>query len=282
MVYQKPRKGTKRGPKAFSGSRRTRCDLRVPPVKPLVRHQRSHPRDEKTKILLWLINNRIAIYKMSPRAELHLARASAYRKGRVPLTHEDRQTLRQAFDDNGVIYRPPMFKEAAIYWNVKKGSVSTWWTDREKYLSPEDFDRSNKLPGCEVAPGAGIPKSAPRAQVLLETPTPTDVADSADTHDNDESDAAEPSPPPPPLNDAEMSDDSDIELDDDDNDDDDDGGLSEPSIQPPQSRPNSSDGGQDFQDAPEYPQSEGALETDESDEDADYEPIEEIDTYGTV
>ena len=139
MVYVRPKKGTKRGPKKFTGSRRTRCDLRVPPVKPISRPIRSHSRKFKTDVLLWLINNRIAVTETGQWGLPYLASASSTRVGRVPLTDEDRVILKQAFRDNGVLYRPPTYKEAAAFWNVRANSVQNWWVIREKYLSPDDL-----------------------------------------------------------------------------------------------------------------------------------------------
>ncbi|KAI0108704.1 hypothetical protein GGR51DRAFT_124066 [Nemania sp. FL0031] len=277
MVYVKPRKGTKRGPQKFSGSRRTRCDLRVPPVPPLTRPQRTHSRAFKAEIMLWLINNRVAVTETGQWGEPYLASASATRRGQVALTDEDRVALKKAFHVNGAIYRPPTFKEAAAFFKTSTCNIQGWWGVREKYLSPQDFDRSKKLPVCEVAPGIGIPKSAPRPQVFPETPATTDATGSADTgntNNNDQSDAGE----LPLLRATETSDDSNFSLEGDDTD------LSElenalneelnPQTQ--QSRRESSDGGQHFEDAPEYQEGEEH----EDDADADHEPVEEADMYG--
>ncbi|KAI1130973.1 hypothetical protein F5Y10DRAFT_99878 [Nemania abortiva] len=287
MVYVRPRKGTKCGPKKFPGSRRTRCDLRVPPVQPLRRPQRTHSRATKTEVMLWLINNRIAVSKTGQWGEPYLQTAASTRRDQVALTDEDRATLKKAFHANGVIYRPPTFKEAAEFFKISTCNIQGWWTVREKYLSPEDLDRSKKLPVCEVAPGVGIPKSAPRPQIFPEIPAATNTTNSPDGDDNNNGndDEMDTDGELPPLGPTRMSDDSDFNLEDDSTD------LSELetalneelSAQARQNRRGSSDGGQNFEDAPEYQEREGELDDDESDDDddADHEPAEEADMYGT-
>ncbi|RYC59473.1 hypothetical protein CHU98_g6741 [Xylaria longipes] len=63
----------------------------------------------------------------------------------------------------------------------KQTTVVDWRSHRAKYLSPDEYDRSNKLPVYETVPGFGISKSAPHPQVLpgtlatagaVNTPTP--------------------------------------------------------------------------------------------------------------
>ncbi|KAH8160593.1 hypothetical protein CIB48_g7655 [Xylaria polymorpha] len=211
MGRREQTRGTKRGPKKFTESRRKRCDLRVPPTKPIVRPHNRQTRKRKTEVLLWLIDNRVSVTKESPSGGPFLISPSATRRERTYLTQDEREALKQAFRENGVIYRPPIFQEAETFWKVKKTTIAGWWRERSKFLSAEDYDRSNKLPVYEIAPGFGIPKSAPRPQVLPETPATADAVNTPDTDDDDASDAVGSSPPSV----IEVSDDSDIELDDD-------------------------------------------------------------------
>ncbi|KAI3324912.1 hypothetical protein HD806DRAFT_533515 [Xylariaceae sp. AK1471] len=292
MVYVRPRTGGKKGPKRFPGSRRKRCNLRVPPVKPIMRPKNHHPRKRKVEVLLWLIDNRVAVTQGNLWGEPLLG--IALRKGQSRLTDEEHKTLKEFWRVNGVLYRPPTYKEAKSFWRINTGSIAHWWANRKKWLSPADYERSIKLPVWETAPGFGIPKSAPRPQVIPEASAAADAVDSADgddgddgdnSEDDDDNDNAAAELPPPTV--MEGSDDSDIELDDDDDE------LPEPEAtlseelaaeaRQAQAPIESAEEGSEFQDAPEYQEveKEGENGDDTSDDDADAEGVEEADMYGT-
>ncbi|KAI1110913.1 hypothetical protein F5Y14DRAFT_335803 [Nemania sp. NC0429] len=229
MVYVRPRKGTRRGPKEFPGSRRKRCDLRVPPAKTPVRIHVKHTREFKIDVLLWLINNRVAVTEASDRGGPWIASGSAARKSLRVLTDDERKALKQAFRKNGVIYRPPTLEEGGIAWDIgPKSTVSNWWDNRQKFLSPRDYERSNNLPAYEVAPGAGIPPPAPEPQASPEDEAATDDIDAPDDgndeddddHNSDKSGESDVVDQPPPTT-MEISDLSDGASDDDESDDDD-------------------------------------------------------------
>ncbi|KAI1168909.1 hypothetical protein F5B18DRAFT_666099 [Nemania serpens] len=140
-------------------------------------------------VLLCLIDNRVAGTETTSRGQPWLTSASAIWKSQKALTDDERLALRQAFHENGVIYRPPSFKEGGIAWIVGTATVVSWWDHRQKFLSPDDCEGSNKQPMYEVAPGA--------------VDSPEDEND-----DSDDSDVVELSPPTS----MEMSDVSDSEL----------------------------------------------------------------------
>ncbi|KAI0909034.1 hypothetical protein F4823DRAFT_456599 [Ustulina deusta] len=267
MVYVRPKKGTKPGPRQFPTGCRKRCDLRVPPAHH-ARPQSAIPRRRRVEVLLWLLNNRVASTQTTTYGKPYIA--SSLRQGQMRLTEDDHKALKEAFRKNGVIYRPPTYSDAARLFKIGRANIAYWWSLREKYLSPEDYDRSNKLPMYETTPGAGNPTSAPRPQVLPETLVGTDADDDSDVSEL----------PSPTV--MEISDDSDFESDDDNDE------LPEIEVAlkkqlaagARRTRRESSGGGQDFQDAPEY-QSIGDPETDDSGGDADGEPVEEADMYGT-
>ncbi|KAI1199890.1 hypothetical protein F5X97DRAFT_108516 [Nemania serpens] len=280
MVYVRPKKGTRRGPKPFTGSRRKRCDLRVPPVKPVVRPIVHHPRQLKIDVLHWLINNRVAITEATEHGNPWLASASATRKSQKVLTDDERRALRQAFHKNGAIYRPPTFVEAGLAWKLGTATIVHWWEHRERWLSPEDFERSNNLLVYEIAPGAGIPEPdpepAPEQQVVPEDGAVTDNVDAPEdenNHDdhNDDSDDDDVVELPPPSA-IELSDTSDSEIDDDDSELPDlEAALDEElAAEARQARMAAAEGGRDPQD----------LENDDSDDDIDDDDIDDDDADG--
>ncbi|KAI0814356.1 hypothetical protein GGR55DRAFT_428355 [Xylaria sp. FL0064] len=276
MVYVRPKKGTPRGPTKHPGGCRKRCDLRVPPAhQPKIIYKR-HSRGERLGILLWMINNRVATSQTRVTGEPFIA--TKVREGLVPLKDEDYIALRKAFLKNGVIYRPPTYADAARFFNTPLHNIAHAWMKRKSYLSPEDYERSNKLPAYETAPGAGNSTPATRLNVISETIGCTDDAEVAGA-DNDEGDAS--GLPSPTV--IEISDGSDIESDDDDDEKlpDLDASLSKQLVSgAQQTREQSPKGAQLRQDTPECQES-GGLEVDSSDEDADGEHIEEADMYGT-
>ncbi|GAP84054.1 hypothetical protein SAMD00023353_0601720 [Rosellinia necatrix] len=247
LGYLGPGKRTNRGSKALFKSRRKRCDLRVPPTKQLVHPQHRHLRKHKTEILLWLIDNRIAITTANSCSELYTG-SSAATTGTASVPMADGE--RQAFVDNRVIYRPPTYKEAGAFWKVSEATISRWWKRRERYLSPDAYGRSNKLPVHKPSPGWDVPNSAPHPRILSEITALaditgiTDITDMDDNIEDDDSDTA-----------TEVIDDSDIELDDDE-----DRELPEleatlnedPTVETRRDASVSSDDSQEFQDAPEY------------------------------
>ncbi|KAI1424391.1 hypothetical protein F5Y12DRAFT_715339 [Xylaria sp. FL1777] len=277
MVYVRPKKGIKPGPKKFPKGCRKRCDLRVPPAHH-ARPQSSFTRKRRTEVLLWLIDNRVATAQTTTVGEPYIA--SSVRQGQTPLTEDDHKALKEAFRENGVIYRPPTYQDASVIFNIGRANIASWWVKRKKYLSPNDYDRSNKLPMYETTPGAGNPTSA-RPHVLPETIVGTGTVDAADDLENDDgNDDSDDSGLPSPTV-IEISDGSDMESDDDDDE--------LPELEAAldkqlaagarQAHRESSEGGQAFQDAPEYQNTEGQ-DSDGSDEDADGERVEEADMYG--
>ncbi|KAI0194595.1 hypothetical protein F4808DRAFT_334770 [Astrocystis sublimbata] len=176
--------GKKKGPKPFLGSRRKRCDLRVPPKKPLVHPLFNYSRKLKTDVLLWLTDNRVPVTQTNTAQGPYFVSANANRRNQSAMTEEDRDALIEALRGNGVIYRPPSIKEAAAHWQVDKDFIRDWWANRRDFLSPEDYDRSNKLPIYEAVPGgAGLANSAPRPQLL-----PQVVASATDSNTPDAND----------------------------------------------------------------------------------------------
>ncbi|KAI1191012.1 hypothetical protein F5B17DRAFT_363810 [Nemania serpens] len=226
MVYVRPKKGTKPGPKPFPGSRRKRCDLRVPPVKPKNPSHARHSPQFKMDVLRWLINNRVAITEQAENGRPWIANITGVRASQTALTDDEREQLTRAFLKNGVVYRPPTFYEGAIAWNVPRATVVWWWKYRKRYLLPDDYERSSRLPVCEITPGSSFPEPVPEPQVLPEGRATTGNVDTQYNEDDendedgndDDSDGGDGDdvlelPPPTTI---DMSDVSDSEPDDDD------------------------------------------------------------------
>ncbi|KAI0491153.1 hypothetical protein F4859DRAFT_36099 [Xylaria cf. heliscus] len=260
-----------RGPKKFTGSRRKRCDLRVPPTKPIVRPLCRHTRKRKTEVMLWMLDSRVPVTKGNAFGVPHIISSSSNRRDRANLTEDERDALKKAFRENGVIYRLPTFKDAEAFWKINKTTVSDWWRCRSKYLSKDDYDRSHNLPVYETVPGYGICESAPRPQVLPETLATADAANTTDTDDDNPGSITERSAPDV----IELSDDSDIESDNDMDE------APEPDTETQKTYGESSEGGQTFENEPDHLEIEGSGD-DSSDEDADYEDVPEADMYGTT
>ncbi|KAI1458469.1 hypothetical protein F4805DRAFT_140448 [Annulohypoxylon moriforme] len=139
MPWSKPRPGIKRGPKSFSGTRRKRCDLRVPPVQPVqpVRHITRYSRKRKIDVLTWLVNHRVADISKNEFGE---PPTPCLKSGQKPIPEEQLQELRQCKDHT--IYRPATYREAEKYWNIQGTLIALWWQRREKYLPPAEIEKS--------------------------------------------------------------------------------------------------------------------------------------------
>ena len=102
---------SKRGPKPFPGSRRKRCNLRVPPPQPVLRPKTTYTKEQKTEVLLYLIHHRI------------------YEVGRCA-----------AFPHDVVVSRTPTYRDAEKYWRIPIPTIDSWWRNREKYLPPAELE----------------------------------------------------------------------------------------------------------------------------------------------
>jgi len=116
----RPKSGGRRGPRPFVGSRRKRCDLRVPSVNPVKRHITIISRKRKIEVLLWLIDNCVALTGTPKTADIIVT--MAVRDGATALTLEQERAL-EFFRVNGVVYCPPLYKEAAVFWSITKSST---------------------------------------------------------------------------------------------------------------------------------------------------------------
>ncbi|KAI1810166.1 hypothetical protein GGS20DRAFT_220739 [Poronia punctata] len=164
-VQAEPKK-KKKGPQPFPGSRRKRCDLRVPTGKPPFRPRAFVSNERKTAIVLWLIDTRIAVTQANLSGEPIIG--NAVRTGFPRLTTQEEKALKDAFKANGAIYRPPTYKEAKVCWKISAASAANWWQNRKHYLSQAEYERSNKLPLWEATPGETLADTDPRPQVIPE------------------------------------------------------------------------------------------------------------------
>ncbi|KAI1214766.1 uncharacterized protein F4807DRAFT_455217 [Annulohypoxylon truncatum] len=114
MPWSRPRCGVKRGPKPFPGTRRKRCDLRVPPVQP-IRHNHRYPRKREIDVLTWLVNHRVADARKNEFGE---PLAPRLKSGQEPLSEEQLREIRPC----------------AI--------IAAWWQQREKYHPPAEIEKS--------------------------------------------------------------------------------------------------------------------------------------------
>ncbi|KAI0884371.1 uncharacterized protein GGS22DRAFT_22539 [Annulohypoxylon maeteangense] len=136
MPWSRPRSGVKRGPKPFPGTRRTRCDLRVPPVQS-VRHNNRYPKKRKIDVLLWLVNHRVADTR---RNEFGQPPTPRLKSGQKPIPEEQLRELKQCKDH--IIYRPATYREAEKHWNIQGAIIASWWQRKEKYLPSAEIEKS--------------------------------------------------------------------------------------------------------------------------------------------
>ncbi|KAI2463450.1 hypothetical protein F4781DRAFT_124357 [Annulohypoxylon bovei var. microspora] len=136
MPWSRPRSGVKPGPKPFPGTRRKRCDLRVPPVQP-IRHHHRYPRKRKIDVLTWLVNYRVADTRKNEFGE---PPAPRLKSGQEPLSEEQLREIRLCKDP--VIYRPATYREAEKHWKIQGAIIASWWQGKKKYLPPAELEKS--------------------------------------------------------------------------------------------------------------------------------------------
>ncbi|KAK7751021.1 hypothetical protein SLS62_007006 [Diatrype stigma] len=153
----------KKGPKPFPGSKRTRCDLRVPPTaekkprKPTTRHSKRR----KTQVLEWLIRHRIAEQRARPSDLYHAVRS---RSGEALISYEEMRDRKIVWERGGVVYRTPTYRDAAKHWRINAGVIVAWWQNKEKYLPKSEIERisaRHPLTGCSFDPIPNMPRPPP-------------------------------------------------------------------------------------------------------------------------
>ncbi|RYP72726.1 hypothetical protein DL771_004062 [Monosporascus sp. 5C6A] len=133
----------KRGPKPFPGTRRKRCDLRVPPPQPIIRPRNTYTRKRRTDVLMWLIHHKIPEENRFRRGDSYAYTRT--RAGIAPLPVHEENERRRKWANGETIYRAPTYKDAERFWKVPAGSICQWWKKREKYLPPHELERANLI-----------------------------------------------------------------------------------------------------------------------------------------
>ncbi|RYP72484.1 hypothetical protein DL770_007961 [Monosporascus sp. CRB-9-2] len=133
----------KRGPKPFPGTRRKRCDLRVPPPQPIIRPRNTYTRKRRTDVLMWLIHHKIPEENQFRRGDSYAYTRT--RAGIAPLPVHEENERRRKWANGETIYRAPTYKDAERFWKVPAGSICQWWKKREKYLPPHELERANLI-----------------------------------------------------------------------------------------------------------------------------------------
>ncbi|RYP03978.1 hypothetical protein DL764_004749 [Monosporascus ibericus] len=133
----------KRGPKPFPGTRRMRCDLRVPPPQPIIRPRNTYTRKRRTDVLMWLIHHKIPEENQFRRGDSYAYTRT--RAGIAPLPVHEENERRRKWANGETIYRAPTYKDAERFWKVPAGSICQWWKKREKYLPPHELERANLI-----------------------------------------------------------------------------------------------------------------------------------------
>ncbi|KAL7625186.1 hypothetical protein AAE478_004401 [Parahypoxylon ruwenzoriense] len=286
-----PKTGVRRGPKPFPGTRRNRCDLRVPPAQPILRSKTTYPRKRRIEVLLWLINYRVADTRKNDFGEPFPPRVKL---GQQQLSYEEQREMRLRRDP--VVYRPPTYREAELFWKIRAGTIAHWWQTREKYLSPAQLEKARDYK-IQPSPYGGSYKPQPP-----QPPQPTQsqtIAQSSIQHTSAHITPPQPSQLQPgvvqpqiPV--VEISDDSESDSADFDSDDDEDlldvesavadvGGVQDqPQPQPqPQVQPLPPPQQQEQEQQQEKPQvTQESPQSDESDEDA--EGFEDPELFGSI
>ncbi|KAI1254420.1 hypothetical protein MGN70_003823 [Eutypa lata] len=193
----------KRGPKPFPGTRRKRCDLRVPPPQPIVRPKTTYNKKRKTDVLMYLIHHRLADARGFDQRD-HYFPITRMRQGMAPLSMEEAKQRREYWDKGAVVYRPPTLRDAENFWKIPHSTITHWWKKREKYLPASELERVkdyNPLSGMSMGPlplppSSSTPDDPQQASGQLEATIPPaapeliELDDSSDDSDDD-SDATE-------------------------------------------------------------------------------------------
>ncbi|KAI1099609.1 hypothetical protein F4804DRAFT_77437 [Jackrogersella minutella] len=143
MSSNTSRTGGKRGPKPFPGTRRKRCDLRVPAFQPIREHPKQYSRKRRSEVLLWLIHHRVADSRKNDFGE---PPAPRLKPGQTPLSNEEHREIRMC--KSSIIYRPPTFKEAEEFWKIQSTTIRLWWLSKGKYISPAEVENA-RLYRCQ-------------------------------------------------------------------------------------------------------------------------------------
>lgn len=153
----------KKGPKPFPGSKRKRCDLRVPPTgdKKPRRPTTRHSRRRKTQVLEWLIRHRIAEQRTRPSDLYHAVRS---RSGEALISYEEMRDRKIVWERGGVVYRTPTYRDAARHWRINAGVIVAWWQNKEQYLPKSEIERigvRHPLTSCSFDPIPNMPRPPP-------------------------------------------------------------------------------------------------------------------------
>ncbi|KAI1505659.1 hypothetical protein F5X99DRAFT_215070 [Biscogniauxia marginata] len=201
----------KRGPKPFPGTRRKRCDLRVPPPKPILRHTHHCPRKRKIEVLTWLVCHLVSEPRRTEFGEPYVA--TRMKIGQARMTVQEQAELKQINNSFAVLYRPPTYLEAEAFWKIPCSTIARWWRRKEKYLPPDILEKA-KSPRIELmggstpyrafSPGVVSREGGPEATGAASThadpsqgttsePVAMDISDGSDseTDDSDDSDSDE-------------------------------------------------------------------------------------------
>ncbi|KAI0596709.1 hypothetical protein F4775DRAFT_563220 [Biscogniauxia sp. FL1348] len=141
------------GPRPFPGSRRKRCDLRVPPAKPIQRRVHRHTKKRKVEVLMWLAFHRVPEPRRTGNG---IYTATRLKAGMCQLTPEEQQELNDLNNPYAILYRPPTYQEAEDFWKISCSTISRWWYNKEKYLTPDILE---KIKGRPVELVGGIPSN---------------------------------------------------------------------------------------------------------------------------
>ena len=129
----------KRGPKPFPGTRRNRCNLRVPPPQPIVRPKSSYSRKHKTDVLLYLIHHRISDVREF-RPDDHYV-PTRRREGLAHLSAAEERDRRLCWENGAAVSRAPTYRDAERYWKIPLSTINAWWKNRGKYLPTHELER---------------------------------------------------------------------------------------------------------------------------------------------
>ncbi|KAI1396437.1 hypothetical protein F4819DRAFT_491516 [Hypoxylon fuscum] len=195
MPSGRPPTGVRRGPKPFPGTRRKRCDLRVPPAQPVRRQHVRHPRKRKTEVLRWLIHHRVVDARKNEDGEPITVNNAKF--GQKLPKYDKQRAFQQRKDP--FIYRPPTYREAEQFWKINSGTISHWWSKKEKYLSPAEVEEA-KVYKVESPPASMLNRETTQGsaqQHTLNMATPSGSGDvqpqqtAVEISDDSDSDASD-------------------------------------------------------------------------------------------
>ncbi|KAI1488651.1 hypothetical protein F5X96DRAFT_66524 [Biscogniauxia mediterranea] len=131
------------GPRPFPGTRRKRCDLRVPPAKPIQRRVQRHTKKRKVEVLMWLAFQRVPEPRRTGSGPYI---ATRLKNGMSRPSADEQQRLAELNNPYAILYRPPTYQEAEEFWKISSSTIARWWVYKEKYLTPEIIEKIKDRP----------------------------------------------------------------------------------------------------------------------------------------